>query len=121
YPRAVADVNGGGMADIVGFSSAGVFESLATGGGAFAAPTFELAAFGVDAGGWSSNDTYPRTLADVNCDRRAAIIRFRPPGRFESLAPGGGHFSAPRSSLPPSVPTPAAGGATIPTRARLQT
>src|SRR5262249_18355293 len=58
YPRTLADVNGGGMADIVGFSSAGVFESLATGGGAFAAPTFELAAFGVDAGGWSSDNTY---------------------------------------------------------------
>jgi FG-GAP-like repeat len=99
YPRAVADVNGGGMADIVGFSSAGVFESLATGGGAFAAPTFELAAFGVDAGGWSSNDTYPRTLADVNADGMADIIGFSSAGVFESLATGGGHFAAPTFEL----------------------
>jgi uncharacterized repeat protein (TIGR01451 family) len=99
YPREVADVNGGGMADIVGFSSAGVFESLATGGGAFAAPTFELAAFGVDAGGWSSNDTYPRTLADVNADGMADIIGFSSAGVFESLATGGGHFAAPTFEL----------------------
>jgi uncharacterized repeat protein (TIGR01451 family) len=99
YPREVADVNGGGMADIVGFSSAGVFESLATGGGAFAAPTFELAAFGVDAGGWSSNDTYPRTLADVNGDGMADIIGFSSVGVFESLATAGGHFATPTFEL----------------------
>src|SRR5262249_31882541 len=73
-PRGLADVSGDGMADIAGFSAAGVYESLATGGGQFAMPTFELAAFGVDAGGWSSNNTYPRALADVNGDTRADII-----------------------------------------------
>jgi microcystin-dependent protein len=99
YPRAVADVNGGGMADIVGFSQAGVFESLATGGGAFVAPTFELAAFGTNAGGWSSNDTYPRTLADVNGDHMADIVGFSQAGVFESLATPGGHFAAPTFEL----------------------
>src|SRR5262247_3218168 len=85
YPRKVADVSGDGIADIVGFSSAGVFESLATGGGHFAAPTFELAAFGTNAGGWSSNDTYPRALADVNGDTRADIVAFSTGGVYESL------------------------------------
>src|SRR5262249_16338908 len=99
YPRTLADVNGDGMADIIGFSSAGVFESLATGGGHFAAPTFELAAFGVDAGGWSSNDTYPRVLADVNGDTRADIVAFSSAGVFESLATGNGDFMAPTFEL----------------------
>jgi hypothetical protein len=101
YPRTLADVNGDGMADIVGFSSAGVFESRATGspGGQFAAPTFELAAFGVDAGGWSSNDTYPRALADVNGDGMADIVGFSQAGVFESLATPGGHFAAPTFEL----------------------
>jgi hypothetical protein len=121
YPRALADVSGDGMADIVGFSSAGVYESLATGGGGFAMPTFELAAFGTNAGGWSSNNTYPRALADVNGDTRADIIAFSAAGVYESLATAGGHFAAPRSSLPPSVPMPAVGAATTPTRASLQT
>src|SRR5262249_13064448 len=99
YPRTLADVNGDGRADIIGFSSAGVFESLATGGGHFAAPTFELAAFGTNAGGWSSHDTYPRTLANVNGDWRADIVGFSSAGVFESLATGGGHFAAPTFEL----------------------
>src|SRR6266496_2229374 len=74
YPRELADVNGDGKADIVGFASTGVLVSLATGGGHFAMPTFELAAFGTNAGGWNSNDTYPRKLADVNGDTRADIV-----------------------------------------------
>jgi FG-GAP-like repeat len=99
YPRALADVSGDGMADIVGFSSAGVYESLATGGGGFAMPTFELAAFGTMAGGWSSNNTYPRALADVNGDTRADIIAFSSAGVYESLATAGGHFAAPTFEL----------------------
>jgi hypothetical protein len=103
YPREVADVdgvNGGsGMADIVGFSSAGVYVSLATGGGHFAMPTFELAAFGVDAGGWSSDNIYPRKLADVSGDTRADIVAFSSAGVYESLATAGGHFAMPTFEL----------------------
>src|SRR6266496_2570580 len=87
------------MADIVGFSSAGIYESLATGGGQFAMPTFELAAFGVDAGGWRGNDTYPRTLAAVNGDTRADIIAYGAAGVYESLATAGGHFAMPTFEL----------------------
>src|SRR5262245_17727158 len=99
YPRTLADVNGDRMADIIGFSSAGVFESLATAGGHFATPTFELAAFGVDAGGWSSDNTYPRKLADVNGDTRADIVAFSSAGVYESLADASGHFAAPTFEL----------------------
>jgi enterochelin esterase-like enzyme len=103
YPRELADVNGviagTGMADIVGFSSAGVYVSLATGGGHFAAPTFELAAFGTNAGGWSSDNTYPRKLADVSGDTRADIVAFSSAGVYESLATAGGHFAMPTFEL----------------------
>src|SRR5262249_42764174 len=101
YPRELADVNGGGMADIVGFSSAGAYESLATGGGQFAMPTFELGAFGVDAGGWSSDDTYPRKLANVDGDvgGMADIVGFSSAGVYESLATAGGHFAMPTFEL----------------------
>ena len=56
------DVNGDGLADIVGFGSAGVYVALATGGGHFAAPVLELAGLGNSAvaGGWSSYNQYPR-------------------------------------------------------------
>ena len=56
YPRALADVNGDGKADFVGFASTGVYVSLATGDGKFADPELGLAAFGSEAGGWTSND-----------------------------------------------------------------
>src|SRR5262249_11472187 len=97
YPRELADVDGDGMGDIVGFSSAGVYVSRATGNGHFGAPTFELAAFGAGAGagGWTSDDLYPRMLADVNADGRADIVGFGSAGVYTSLATGGGHFSAP--------------------------
>ena len=68
YPREVADVNGDGMADIIGIGQYGVWVALATGNGNFAQPGFELSAFGVNAGGWSSDDAYPREVADVNGD-----------------------------------------------------
>ena len=46
FPRALADVNGDGKADIVGFGTAGMYVSLATGGGNFAAPILALPIFG---------------------------------------------------------------------------
>src|SRR5262249_41076202 len=97
YPRKLADVSGDTRADIVAFSSAGVYESLATVGGHFAAPTFELAAFGTSAGGWSSDDTYPRKLADVDRDvnGKADIVGSSSAGVYESLATAGGHFATP--------------------------
>jgi adhesin HecA-like repeat protein len=76
YPRALGDVNGDGLSDIVGFGEAGTWVSLATGGGAFAQPILALANFGVSAGGWTSQDQYPRELADVNGDGRADIVGF---------------------------------------------
>jgi len=108
YPRELADVNGDGKADIVGFASTGVLVSLATGDGHFAAPTFELLAFGPNAGGWSSDDTYPREVADVNGDGKADIVGFASTGVLVSFATGDGHFAPPIFDLPAFGPN--AGG-----------
>ncbi len=94
YPREVADVNGDGMADIVAFGAGGVSVSLATGGGHFAAATNETGTFGTNAGGCSSQDIYPRLLADVNGDHMADIVAFGAGGVSVSLATGNGHFAA---------------------------
>jgi hypothetical protein len=58
YPRTLADVSGDGMADIVGFGADGTLVSLATGGGNFASPLFQLSNFGPNVGGWTSDNTY---------------------------------------------------------------
>jgi hypothetical protein len=94
FPRELADVNGDGMADIVAFGNGGVYVSLATGGGHFAAPAVTLAAFN-PANGWTSQDQFPRELADVNGDGMADIVAFGNGGVYVSLATGGGNFAAP--------------------------
>jgi hypothetical protein len=85
YKRELADVNGDGMDDIVGFASESVYVSLATGNGHFAAPTAELAAF-TPGNSWISDDLYKRELADVNGDGSADIVGFANSGVYVSQA-----------------------------------
>jgi len=87
HPRALADVNGDGRADIVGFFNDGVYVSLST-GSSFGTPTRWIAGFGVSAGGWTSQDKYPRTVADVNGDGRADVVGFGNAGVYVSLSTG---------------------------------
>ena len=112
YPRALADANGDGQADIVGFASDGTYVALATGGGHFAAPFVSLAIFGAApaGGGWFSQDQYPRALADVNGDNQADIVGFASDGAYVALATGGGHFAAPFLALSIFGAAPAGGG-----------
>ncbi len=97
-PRRLADVNGDGMADIVGFGAAGVYVSLATGGGTFGPAALKLSAFGLNQG-WPSDDAVRRDVADVNGDGRADIIGFNSTGVNVAVAAGGGAFNAPVNVL----------------------
>ena len=74
----MADVNGGGRADVVGFGNAGVLVSLADQDGGFGGVDLVLQDFGVApwAGGWSSQDRFPRMMADVNGNGRADVVGF---------------------------------------------
>ncbi len=108
-PRRLADVNGDGMADIIGFGGAGVYVALATGGGTFGAVTLKLAAFGVNQG-WTSDDTFRRDVADVNGDGKADIVGFDGTGVNVALATGGGAFGAPVNVLANNFGPGAAGG-----------
>lgn len=87
YPRQLVDVNGDGLPDIVGFSSAGVMVSLNT-GGSFSAATSWISQFGTSVGGWSNSSTYPRQVVDVNGDGLPDIVGFFSSGVMVSLNTG---------------------------------
>jgi hypothetical protein len=83
------------LADIVGFGVDGVWVSLAAGSGNFAAPLLALSNFGTAAGGWSSQDQYPRQLGDVDGDGLADIVGFGSGGGWVADGRSDGTFDQP--------------------------
>ena len=75
-PRQLADVNGDGRMDIVGFSNNTVVVALGQANGTFAAAKTALSGNFTTGTTWSSQDRYPRLVGDVNGDGRADIVGF---------------------------------------------
>jgi hypothetical protein len=94
YPRHLADVNGDGLPDVVGFASNGVHVSLNT-GTSFAAAQVWIYNFSTGVGGYIDNNIHPRHLADVNGDGLPDVVGFGPTGVQVSLNTGTS-FAAPQ-------------------------
>jgi hypothetical protein len=90
FPREVGDVNGDGRDDVVGFGSGGTWVALGNTNGTFGAPIFALANFSVGAGGWSSDDLFPREVGDVNGDGRDDVVGFGSGGTWVALGTASG-------------------------------
>jgi FG-GAP-like repeat len=95
YPRLLADVNGDGAADIVGFGQpqnsgdTGVWASLNTSTLAvvsFAAQVQVASSFWTPAQGFADTDTYPRQLADITGDAKADIVGYTQSGVWTSIS-----------------------------------
>ncbi len=92
-PRLLADMDGNGTADIVGFGDAGAWVSyFSTAGDTFTAPQLLVRDFGFQQG-WRVGQ-HPRELADVNGDGRADIVGFGYRGVSVAYSQGYGSFSA---------------------------
>lgn len=86
--RYLADVNGDGMDDIVGFGYWGVLVAISTGTG-FETPQYWIYDFGTDAlsGGWNNAD-HTRRVADINGDGMFDIVGFGNSKTVVSLSTG---------------------------------
>src|SRR5688572_17681618 len=91
HPRFLADINGDGRADIVGFGGAGVYVALSNGDGTFQGIQRVIDNFAYDAGGWRI-ERHPRFLADITGDGRADIVGFGGIGVYVALSNGDGTF-----------------------------
>ena len=87
HPRILADVNGDGLDDIVGFANAAVYVSLSTGSQYLTARRW-IEDFVIRKGGWDV-DKHPRLLADVNGDGMDDIVAFGNGGMRVALSTGG--------------------------------
>jgi hypothetical protein len=95
YPRLVAQIDGDGridaeapgfkigdgLADIVGFGWAGTYVALGQADGTFGTAQPDVPGFATSpaAGGWTSQDIYPRVLGDVTGDGRTISWPLRMP------------------------------------------
>jgi hypothetical protein len=89
HPRLVIDLNGDGVADLIGFGDAGIWTALGKGDGTFYDAQFVHANLGVQQG-WRV-DRHPRLAANLG-HGRVGIVGFGDAGVWSALGDGQGGF-----------------------------
>ena len=89
-PRMIADLNGDGCGDVVGFANYGVLVSLSnacSGSNTFGTPSYWAYGYAYLLGGWDSTK-HVRTFGDVNNDGADDLVGFGDSGVLVSLSNG---------------------------------
>lgn len=94
HPRKIADVNGDGRADIIGFAETEVSVALGQANGTFSTPFVGLSGEFTIPQGWQVAK-HLRTIADINGDNRADIIGFGETAVIAALGQADGTFGQP--------------------------
>jgi len=110
YPRCLANVDRWAGKDVVGFASDGTYVAIST-GASFGTPTRWVAAYGVGAGGWTSQNLYPRMVADTEPPQVGlAVVGFGAAGTYVSVSPTETFFWSPVLAMTKFGLNAAAGG-----------
>ena len=76
HPRQLADDNGDGRADIIGFADAGAYVAFGRADGTFSAAQTGFLGWYGNGNTWTSQNITPRQVTDVDVDGRAGTIGF---------------------------------------------
>ena len=90
HPRFMADLDGNGLADVVGFGYDGVWTAIGRGDGTFNTALFVVPDLGYNQG-WRI-DKHPRFVLDINGDGNADIVGFGDDGVWTAIGDGHGGF-----------------------------
>lgn len=91
YPRLVIDLNGDGIADIIGFGDAGIWTAIGKGDGTFHDATFVQANLGFEQG-WRA-ERHPRMAGQLG-PGNVGIVGFGDAGVWSAMGDGLGGFPA---------------------------
>jgi len=102
-PRAVADLNGDGKVDLIGFGKDGVYVSMAQANGTYAPKKKAINNFSISQG-WNST-VHERVVADLNNDGKLDVVGFGGAAIYCSYGIGNGTFGEPKEILKNSFTT----------------
>ena len=115
YPRMMADINGDGNDDMVGFANRVVQAKLSNGDGTFGSTKTifdDNAHFTVDDGGWTTQNEYPRMFGDIDGDGDDDIVGFGADQVYSALSNGDGTFADAQVAQDSGIFTPEMGWTT---------